>query len=473
MTNRFFCVHGHFYQPPREDPFTGLIPPEPGASPYQNWNERIHAECYRPNAELANFERISFNIGPTLFAWMRQFDPATCRLILAQDRANVRQYGIGNAIAQSYNHTILPLSPYMDKVTQVRWGIADFVHQFGRKPQGMWLPEAAVDLETLQILADHGITFTILAPWQADRDTIDPTEPYRVKLAEGSSINVFFYHRELSSGVSFNPAVTNNADAFTTSYLLPSYLAEKDQRQEPQLLLVASDGELYGHHQPFRDYFLSHLLNGASEHAGLMPIYPGLWLQRYPVRKDVEIRENTSWSCLHGVTRWNGTCACTPGDGRWKGYFRNAFIRLAAELEIAYANGVNPYGIDPWELRHRYIHVLLGDISVEELINEAAHRVLTKEDNQRIQLLLRAQFERQRMFTSCGWYFDDFDRIEPKNNVAYAVNAIQLTRQAAGIDLSAQAMTDLRLVVSHRSGLRGDVVFQRHLLRAQGLSSST
>ena len=203
---RALSIHGHFYQPPREDPASGLIPHEVGAYPYNNWNERIHAECYLPNIQLGNFERISFNVGPTLFSWMKQYDPNASRLIVAQDAANIRQNGVGNAIAQAYNHTILPLASREDKVTQVVWGIADFEHHFGHKPAGMWLPETAVDLETLNVLAEHGIEFTILAPWQAECEHLDVTEPYRVALSAGKSITVFFYHQALSTGVSLIPS---------------------------------------------------------------------------------------------------------------------------------------------------------------------------------------------------------------------------------------------------------------------------
>jgi len=189
---RALSIHGHFYQPPREDPISGLIPPEHGAFPYRNWNERIHAECYLPNAKLGNFEKISFNIGPTLISWMNTYDPSAIRLIVAQDHANLKLHGVGNAIAQAYNHTILPLASHEDKVTQVEWGMADFEHKFGRKPMGMWLPETAADLETLNILAEHGIEFTILAPWQAESIQLDVTEPYRVALSAGKSISIFF-----------------------------------------------------------------------------------------------------------------------------------------------------------------------------------------------------------------------------------------------------------------------------------------
>ncbi len=238
-----------------------MIPQEPGAAPYRNWNERIHDHDYRPNAILGNFERISFNIGPTLLDWMADYDPRTVQQIIDQDRWNFERQGVGNAIAQSYNHTILPLASREDKITQVRWGIADFEHRFGHMPLGMWLPETAVDEETLQILADNKIQFTILAPWQADANLLDTSQPYLVPLKNKKNITVFFYDQDLSTRISFDPAATSNADLFITQYLLPKY--QPNGNDIPKLVLVASDGELYGHHQPFRDKFLSYLMRGA------------------------------------------------------------------------------------------------------------------------------------------------------------------------------------------------------------------
>jgi alpha-amylase/alpha-mannosidase (GH57 family) len=463
MSVRALAIHGHFYQPPREDPISGIIPSEYGASPYRNWNERIHAECYLPNAKLGNFEKISFNIGPTLFSWMNNYDPSAIRLIVAQDRINLQQHGVGNAIAQAYNHTILPLSTYEDKVTQVEWGIADFENRFGRKPLGMWLPETAADLETLNILAEHGIEFTIMAPWQAESSQLDVTEPYRVALSAGKSISVFFYHQELSSGISFNPSLTSNADEFVQNFLIPTFLREKERCGDPQMLLIASDGELYGHHQHFRDRFLAHLVNGASSNAGLEKSYPALWLKQYPPQHWMSIREGTSWSCHHGVERWRGNCGCTPGDGRWKGYLRQAFNRLAHQLDKVYTDTVIAYNIDPWKLRNGYIHVMLGKLTAEELICQSAGKRMETERINQIRLLLEAQRERQRIFTSCGWFFDDFSRIEPRNNVAYAAQAVRLTNLATGINLTEQFKADLHYVVSQRTGIKGDKVLQKEM----------
>ena len=466
MTERALCVHAHFYQPLREDPYTGSIPAEAGAAPYQNWNERIHSECYRPNAELGNFERISFNIGPTLFAWMQLYDPESCRLIVAQDKANLHRFGVGNAMAQGYHHTILPLATRQDKETQIIWGIEDFTQRFGHRPQGMWLPETAVDLETLEVLVEQGIEFTILAPWQAETPSIDPTEPYLVSLPGGRHITVFFYHQELSSGVSFNPSLTSNADAFAQGEVLARFSREKAQRGEAQLLLVATDGELYGHHQQFRDRFLAHLVNGASQQAGYSITYPAAWLKKYTPKRTMSIRERTSWSCHHGVSRWMGECGCTPGDGRWKAYLRQGLNRLAATIDTQYVEKMLELKINPWEMRNRYIQVMLGRVSLDELAVKVSGGQLNSEQLSSLKFLLEAQRYRQQMFMSCGWFFEDFSRIEPRNNVAYAAQAVNLMKIATGIDLADQVSADLRYVVSQATGIRGDTVFRGYLRKA-------
>ena len=453
-------VHGHFYQPSREDPVTGLIPEEPGAAPFHNWNELIHDHCYRPNAQLGNFERISFDLGPTLAGWMNQYDPETLMAIIAQDRKNVERYGVGNAMAQAYHHTILPLGTREDKITQIRWGIADFEHTYGHKPTGMWLPEAAVDAETLEILVDQGIEFTILAPWQADQEWVDVTRAYSVPLSGGKQISVLFYDQELSMRVSFDPGSTVNADRFITDLILPRFRRGRTGSLDPQVLVIASDGELYGHHQPFRDKFLAHLTDEALHERGVEGTYPARWLKENPPSQSVRIRSNTSWSCHHGVSRWKETCGCTP-YGEWKMTLRMALDQIAAALDADYAAAVRSIVPDPWELRHRYIDVLLGTVSLEELVMELTGRPVDAGQMRNVDLLLRSQFERQRMYTSCGWFFEDFDRIEPRNNLTYAAQAIWLNQQATGSELFEAAKEWLRPVRSWRTGLKGDQFFER------------
>ena len=459
------CIHGHFYQPPRENPLTGLIPLEAGAAPFNNWNERIHSECYRPNAELGNFERISFNVGPTLLSWMKLYDAVTYRRILLQDRSNVERFGVGNAMSQAYHHTILPLASRMDKETQVAWGIADFEHRFGRKPAGMWLPETGADTETLEVLAEQGIEFTILAPWQADTENLDATQPYWVSLPSGKRLAVFFYHAGLSAGVSFDQGMTSNAHDFALKNV-SGHFNGNGRAHEPQLLLVASDGELYGHHQVFRDWFLAYLVNGAGARAGVQLTYPALWLRQHPPTQEIRIRENTSWSCHHGVARWAGDCGCLLESGHWKKYLRRAFDNLAEQLDCAYAETMFAFGLEPWKLRNGYIYFLLSETPLASVVQKASldqaaslGNALSAESLSTIQMLLKAQFNRQRMYTSCGFFFEDFDRIEPKNSVAYAVHAIRLTKQATGVDLSTGFRFDLSRVASERSRLRGDQVF--------------
>lgn len=456
------CIHAHFYQPTREDPLTGKIPQEPGAAPYHDWNEKIYDHCYRPNAELGVFERVSFNIGPTLFDWMAENHPETSQQIIAQAQANLNHYGVTNALAQPYHHTILPLGNYLDKVTQVRWGITDFELRFGFKPQGMWLPEAGVDLETLAVLADNGIQFTILAPWQAGEANVDVTQPYRVLLPNGNEITVIFYQAELSSNVSFNPQATVNADDFARNLIRKEYYPRMDQ---PGLVTVASDGELYGHHQPFRDRFVARLMDGALNGTPLAATFPALWLQEHPAVQTMTIREATSWSCHHGVARWSSGCDCTPRSG-WKKPFFAAMQWLGQEIDRIYLQMTAALVRDPWELRHQYIQVRLGQIRVEELLRQQAILPLADEQVRSLDLILRAQFERQRMFTSCGWFFEDFDRIEPRNNVAYAAQAAWWALLASGEDLTEGMLDRLHEVTSWRSGLCADIIFVRQFRRA-------
>lgn len=463
MSKNFLCVHAHFYQPPREDPRTGKIPIESGAEPYPNWNERIYHECYRPNAELNNYERISFNIGPTLFEWMETEHPDTLTDIVNADRRWMAREGVGNALAMPYHHTILPLATYLDKVTQVRWGIMDFEARYGHKPQGMWLPETAVDNETLLVLAQHDIHFTLLAPWQARKENLDVTHPYRVELPQGKSIVVFFYHAPLSGGISFNPQMTVNADSFATHDLLPVYQNEGKKRAERKLILLASDGELYGHHQPLRQYFLQRLLTDSCRLNNIEVIYPAKWLQQFPVQHLIHIRQRTSWSCHHGVARWSTGCACTPGDSSWKKDLRSALDQIAAEIDQVFYTYTSKLVADPWELRHAYLKVVLGQVSLENYLREMTGKTLSSAEHQGLLQLLEAQFERQRMFASCAWFFEDFDRIEPRNAIAYAAHAIRLTELATGVNLAKFALQKLAKVISPKTGLRGDSVLRSFL----------
>lgn len=462
MAQRALCIHGHFYQPPREDPLSGEIPNETGASPFANWNEKIHETCYRPNAELGNYERISFDFGPTLTSWMEQEKQPILNQIVQQDRENVARYGVGNAMAHPYHHIILPLANRRDKVTQVKWGMADFERLYGRKPEGMWLPETAVDRESLEVLAENGIRFTILAPWQAAQDGVDIRKPYRVRLPENREMIVFFYHQAISTGVSFNPHTTENADAFIHYQVMPNFSAPV----EDELILVASDGELYGHHQSSRELFLAYLTQSAAANAGVEVTFPARWLKDHPVREWIEIRDHTSWSCFHNLDRWRRSCGCTP-LAEWKAPLRQALVDLAADMDDLYAQTAGEWVRDVWELRDRYIQVLQRRQSAEALIGSLAKRTVPAEALNRLHMLLQSQFERQRMFTSCGWFFADFDRVEPKYNIAYTAWACWLIRQATGVDLSYKAANLFQQVQSRAPGLSASGVFYYHWHRIE------
>ena len=463
------CVHAHFYQPPREDPLSGHVPDEKGAEPYRNWNERIHAECYKPNADLGNFAKVSFNIGPTLMHWMESYDPATYQAIIEQERGNYVRYGVGNGMAQAYNHVILPLASKRDKATQIQWGIADFEHRFGHSPLGMWLPETAVDIETLTILADNNIQFTILAPWQVEGNAdLTGDEPYWVSLpGNRKPITVFLYDQGLSTSVSFQNEATRNAEQFVDRWVSPTFTGRG--QEDDRLRLIASDGELYGHHKAFREKFLSHMLNGALHQRDFEITYPGLWLRDHHPTQFVALNEYTSWSCHHGIVRWLGECDCTPGAS-WKAPLRWGLEKLAGEVDAQYAAYMSRYTRRKWQLRNAYIHVFLGEMGLRELLGQYIQQPLSEEEIIRIGMLLAAQYESQRIFTSCGWFFDRFHRIEPQNNIAYAAQAVWLTQQVTGVDLKPQALALLKKVQDQRTGLRGDTVFAERYQRMQDFS---
>jgi len=463
------CIHGHFYQPPREDPLSGVIPDEQGAAPFRNWNERIHKECYKPNAILNNFEKISFNIGPTLFNWMENSEKDTYDAIIKQERKNFEKYGVGNGMAQAYNHVILPLANKRDKVTQIKWGVADFEHRFGHKPQGMWLPETAVDMETLVFLAENKIKFTILAPWQIEGfEQIDNNQPYYVKLpGDREPMIVFLYNQALSTSVSFQAEATRNAEYFIDRWVLPQYKVTENERD--QINMIATDGELYGHHKSFREQFLSHVLNGALHKKEIEITYPGLWLLDHQPKQYVQINEYTSWSCHHGILRWMGECGCSPGAS-WKAPLRWGLERLAEDIDQQYQVFMRKHTRRIWQLRNAYIHVLLGEIDLRTLLGDFIDHDLSDQDVHKIGMILAAQFERQRIFTSCGWFFNNFHRIEPQNNIAYAAQAVWLTSQVTGKDLRSKALSLLKKVKDQRTGLRGDTVFAERYQRAQDFS---
>src|SRR6266852_200654 len=459
----YLCLHGHFYQPPREDPFTNQVPIEPAATPFANFNEKITTECYRPNAEAGNFDAINYDLGPTLASWLEDTHPDVYKRIIDADKKHRAIYGVGNAMAQAYNHTILPLAKTRDKRTQILWGLSDFRHRYDRDATGMWLAETAVDMECLDLLALHGITYTVLAPWQAATN-VDPSEPYLVSLPSGRSITVFFFNAPLSGGVSFDSSMTDNADLFAASYLPEHIVQSKRDAGEAQLILIATDGELYGHHKPWRDKFLTHLINHGAPSYGFEICTLERYMHLHPATQEVELRAPSAWSCGHGVARWATGCECTEGDSSRKRAFRRALDKLAVRGDQLFEQYAGETLNDPWAARDAYLPVHNGWETAESFWAQYGKQRRPPDDvwqAQRTLLLLDAQFYQQYSFTSCGFFFEDVDRIEPRNDIAFARRAISLYWQALGIDLQRDFIRDLQAAKSWRSQLTGADLYRQ------------
>ncbi len=462
----FLTVHGHFYQPPREDAFTGEVPTEPGAEPFHDFNEKILAECYRPNARLGNFRSMSFDVGPTLAGWLERHAPDTFEQIRASERAHLLARGDSNALAQAFYHTILPLSTRHEKQIQISWGIAQYEHTYGHQPAGMWLPETAVDLETLRALADAGITFTILAPHQS-AGPVDPTEPYWIDLEDGRKIAAFFFHA-LSVSVSFDSSLTTNADQFSVERLASQLNPEKRARGEDQIILIATDGELYGHHQPFRDQFLARLFHEGARQAGFSVTSLQSYLRTHPPRFTTRIHPVSAWSCAHGVSRWSAGCSCTEGDATWKWRLRDSLQRLAAGLDLAYESEAHTLVDDPHRLLEDYVRVRLGTESLGHLLDRYAP-ALNRAQRARLGQLLESQYYRQAMFTSCAWFFEDLDRFEPRNNIGYAARALHEVGGTWKRMLEERFMVDIETARSWRTGRTGADLY-RDVVAASALA---
>lgn len=460
------CVHAHFYQPPREDPFTGSIPREPTAAPYANWNERITAECYEPNARAGNFERMSFNLGGTLARWLDEHAPDVYQQIVAAERNHRATHGVGNGLAQCVHHTILPLARRRDKICQVRWGMASFEHRFGHRPAGIWLPEMAVDRETLEVLASEGLRFTILSDEQvhgAVSNGMGEVDggPYRVALPSGAELAVFVRDRHLSNQLSFGMPDSAYVEQWVVQHVA--------RRRIGGLRLIATDGETFGHHHRQGVEVLHRILQGTGRH-GYELTTPGSYLRHQRPKATVEVLENTAWSCSHGLDRWLVGCDCTPGDSRWKGALRRALDNLASDLDQIYVCEAQQLAFDPWPLRDRYIDVVLGKVTGEAFLSRNGLGHLMSEETERLLRLLRAQFHRQRMYVSCTFFFGELDRYEPRYAIANAARALALTGQATGNDLSNGFRRDLSVVTGSKSALTGVDIYDSISGRA-GLST--
>jgi hypothetical protein len=449
MSDHNICVHGHFYQPPRGNPFIeGEVPIEEGAEPYRNFNEKVTAECYAPNAALGNFQLMSFNLGATLARWLEDNAPETYAQIIAADREHTAQWGVGNALAQPAHHTILPLCRRRDKNLQIRWGLMSFEHRFGRRAEGMWLPEMAVDLETLQALHDNGVTFTVLAQAQL-RGANDGAGPYWVRLPSGDRIAVFSRDDWHSNQLAFHIQDQGGAGRWARNSLAPL------RKTYPRFLLIATDGETFGHHHIGEEHFLHWLLAYEANAAGFEVTTLARDLRDHPPTQELEINEFTAWSCWHGLNRWSNGCDCTPGDTRWKPALRSALDHIANSLDEAFVDYTRPLGVDCWRLREEYFRVKLGQLTDSEFLREFGLEGLPAERARAVLNLLLAQFHRQRMFVSCTFYFEDLDRPEPRYGIANGLKAIMLTCQATGLDLTTPFRKDLTLAASNKNGKNG------------------
>ncbi|MGI0070667.1 MAG: DUF3536 domain-containing protein [Thermoplasmata archaeon] len=479
---RYVCVHGHFYQPPRENPWLEEVEIQDSARPYHDWNERITAECYRPNGWsrvldsdqfiigiLNNYARISFNVGPTLLSWLERRAPDVYFAILAADRESRERFsGHGSALAQPYHHTILPLASRRDKETQVVWGIRDFARRFGRPPEGLWLPETAADLETLEVVADAGIRFTVLSPHQAIRfrpmsgsewtatesGDIPTTRPYEVALPSGRRLALFFYNGSLSADIAFHGLLHDG------SALAAKLAGAFDDRlgDEAQLSHVATDGETYGHHHPHGDMALAFALRAIEGRTDVALTNYGEFLERHPPAFEVELRVPSAWSCAHGVERWRADCGCNSGlhpgwNQKWRTPLRAALDRLLDRVRPVADGEVARLFPDPGATRREYVD-LFGASSEPEAIaflDRHAGRALRPEERTRALRLLEIERNLGEMFTSCGWFFDDLGGIETVQVLQFASRAIQLAEETLGGSYEPEFLADLARASSNRS----------------------
>jgi alpha-amylase/alpha-mannosidase (GH57 family) len=496
--NRYLCIHGHFYQPPRENAWLEEIELQDSAYPYHDWNERVTAECYAPNTAsrildrekriiniVNNYTKISFDLGPTLLYWMERHQPEVYKAIIEADRLSQQHFsGHGSAIAHVYNHMIMPLANRRDKRTQIVWGMRDFTHRFGREPEGMWLPETAVDLETLDIMAEHGIAFTILAPHQASRvrkigdadwhdatgAQIDTTTAYRLNLPSGNIISVFFYDGPMARDVAFG-GLLRDGEALA-GRLLGAF---SDIQDRPQLVHIATDGETYGHHHRHGDMALAYCLyHVESNELAKITIYAE-YLAKHPPAHEVEIIEGTSWSCPHGLERWRGDCGCSTGkqvrwNQAWRASLRAAMDWLTDALAPAYEREATHFLKHPWEARDDYIDVILDRSpgNVERFFGTHSHHELSQEEKSKVLKLLEMQRHAMLMCTSCGWFFDDISGLETTQVMHYASRAAQLAQEACGISLEPTLVSMLEKAQSNipRCG-SGARIYEEHVRPAK------
>jgi len=489
--DKFICIHGHFYQPPRENPWLEDVELQDKAYPYHDWNAKVTQECYRQNAAsrilgpdkkiidiVNNYKNISFDFGPTLMYWLQSHAQEVYDKVIEADKKSMEAFsGHGSAIAQAYNHIILPLANDRDKHTQIIWGLTDFQSRFGRKPEGMWLPETAVDLQTLEILAEYGIKFTILAPRQAKQirktgknqwqkvseNDLDTTMPYLCNLPSGKSINLFFYNGSVSHDVAYG-GLLHSGENFA-SRLAGSFNKDNDQAQ---LIHIATDGESFGHHHRHGDMALAYCLHYIETNNLAKITTYGEYLEKFPPTHEVQIWENSSWSCVHGVERWRSNCGCCgdqslSGQQQWREPLRNALDRLRDKFADAYEQMMSQYCSDPWQIRNQYINVINNRApeNIDGFIKNTIDKKLSYEDKVICLKLLEAQRNAMLMYTSCGWFFDNISGLETLQVMQYAARAMQLHHEVTKTDLVDEFKSSLKKAPGNRKELNnGKEVFE-------------
>lgn len=476
QAKKFVCIHGHFYQPPRENAWLEVIELQDTAHPFHDWNERISAECYAPNAVSRildedkvirkiqnNYTYLSFNFGPTLLSWMEVNDLEAYQNILDADKESIAQFGgHGSAMAQVYNHIIMPLANRRDKTTQVIWGIRDFEFRFKRTPKAMWLAETAVDIETLEVLAENGIEFTVLAPrqgksvrkigtseWKSvDESSLNTKKPYRCTLPSGKSISIFYYDGNTSQSIAFNGLLYDGKNF--AERLLESF--DKNDKGA-QLVNVATDGETYGHHHKRGDMALAYCIDYIRKDKRAEVTNYAQFLALFPPTEETQIHENTSWSCYHGVERWRSNCGCHSGgkpewNQHWRKPLREALDWLRDTLSEIYFKEASKFLKNPWAARNDYIKIVVKrtDLAVKRFLKENAHEDV---DINKTLRLLEMQRHCMLMYTSCGWFFDEISGIETVQIMQYACRAIQLSRQLTEIDLESHFLSLLEKAPSN------------------------
>lgn len=440
-------VHGHFSQPQRGNPLTGEVGSETDAAPYANWNERVTESSIRPNAEAGNFEHISFSFSPALLTWLKQHAAQTYQTVTASDKYTAETGG--HALATAYHHSILPLARKRDKRTQIKWGMAAFEHHFGRKPLGFWLPEMAVDTETLALLAESGIQYTVLARKQIRGYLLtEGAGPYRVRLPHEQSIGVFVRDDGLSGEISFKIHTLGGAGHWCRQVLGPA------RKHIGPLLLLATAGETFGHHYAGEEQFLYWLVKYEARSAGYQIVTLDGYFLKHPPTRPVQIEERSSWSDQQGLANWATGKADGKTDTTWKGGLRRALDNVTSELDRAYEDALRPHGIDPWTLRDQYAPMLLGAMSVREFFEQHTPG-LKKDAREQLKALLAAQELAQRMYSSYTFTDDRLDSRQPRYAIACAAAALAMAQHVSSRDLDERLLPDLAVVTSPSSPVSG------------------